>query len=155
MNTELKRLHPVIRDLTVADLARINEIEQSAYPFPWTAGIFADCLRVGYDCTGLQVGSILIGYAIQSQAAGESHLLNLCVAPSWQGMGYGSILLEQAIRLATGQGCDHMFLEVRPSNPAGLGLYERRGFVILGRRPNYYRTDDGREDAIIMSLSLN
>jgi ribosomal-protein-alanine N-acetyltransferase len=145
----------VIRDLTVADLARINEIEQSAYPFPWTAGIFADCLRVGYDCTGLQVGSILIGYAIQSQAAGESHLLNLCVAPSWQGVGYGSILLEQAIRLATSQGCDHMFLEVRPSNPAGLGLYERRGFVTVGRRPNYYRTDGGREDAIIMSLSLN
>lgn len=145
----------MIRDLTVSDLARINEIEQSAYPFPWTAGIFADCLRVGYDCTGLQVGTILIGYAIQSQAAGESHLLNLCVAPSWQGMGYGSILLEQAIRLATSQGCDHMFLEVRPSNPAGLGLYERRGFVTLGRRPNYYRTDDGREDAIVMSLSLN
>jgi ribosomal-protein-alanine N-acetyltransferase len=155
VNTELKRLHPVIRDLTVADLARINEIEQSAYPFPWTAGIFADCLQVGYDCTGLQVGSILIGYAIQSQAAGESHLLNLCVAPSWQGVGYGSILLEQAIRLATSQGCDHMYLEVRPSNPAGLGLYERRGFVTLGRRPNYYRTDGGREDAIIMSLSLN
>ena len=154
MNTKLKRLHPLIRSLTVSDLARINEIEQSAYPYPWTAGIFADCLRVGYDCTGLQVGSILIGYAIQSQAAGESHLLNLCVAPSWQGMGYGSILLEQAIRLAKNQGCDSMFLEVRPSNPVGLALYERRGFDTLGRRPNYYRTDDGSEDAIIMSLSL-
>jgi len=154
VNTKLKRLHPLIRSLTVSDLARINEIEQSAYPYPWTAGIFADCLRVGYDCTGLQVGSILIGYAIQSQAAGESHLLNLCVAPSWQGMGYGSILLEQAIRLAKNQGCDSMFLEVRPSNPVGLALYERRGFDTLGRRPNYYRTDDGSEDAIIMSLSL-
>lgn len=154
MNTELKRLHPLIRGLTVSDLARINEIEQSAYPYPWTAGIFADCLRVGYDCTGLQVGSILIGYAIQSQAAGESHLLNLCVAPSWQGMGYGSILLEHAIRVAKNQGCDSMFLEVRPSNPVGLSLYERRGFDTVGRRPNYYRTDDGREDAIIMSLSL-
>jgi ribosomal-protein-alanine N-acetyltransferase len=155
VNTELKKLHPLIRGLTVSDLPRINEIEQSAYPFPWTDGIFADCLRAGYDCTGLQVGSILIGYAIQSQAAGESHLLNLCVAPSWQGMGYGSILLERAIHLATTQGCDHMFLEVRPSNPVGLGLYERRGFVTVGRRPRYYRSDNGREDAIIMSLCLN
>lgn len=154
MNTELKRLHPLIRDLTVSDLERVNEIEQSAYPYPWTAGIFADCFRVGYTCSGLQAGSVLIGYAIQSQAAGESHLLNLCVAPSWQGMGYGSLLLEHAIRVAKNQACESMYLEVRPSNPIGFGLYERRGFVIIGRRPNYYRADDGREDAIVMSLSL-
>jgi ribosomal-protein-alanine N-acetyltransferase len=97
---------------------------------------------------------VLIGYAIQSHAAGESHLLNLCVAPAWQGMGYGSLLLEHSIRIARKQGCDSMFLEVRPSNPIGFGLYERRGFVTLGRRPDYYRSDDGREDAIIMSLAL-
>jgi len=154
MNIEAKRLHPLIRNLTVADLERINEIEQSAYPYPWTAGIFADCLRVGYECTGLQVGPVLIGYAIQSQAAGESHLLNLCIAPDWQGMGYGTLLLEHAIFIARENECASMFLEVRPSNPAGVGLYVRKGFVALGRRPNYYRSDDGREDAIIMSLTL-
>jgi ribosomal-protein-alanine N-acetyltransferase len=148
------RPHPLIRKLTEADLDRVNEIEQSAYPYPWSAGIFADCFRVGYDCSGLQVGRTLIGYAIQSHAAGETHLLNLCVAPDWQGMGYGSLLLEHAIRLARKQGCTSMFLEVRPSNPVGLSLYERRGFKVLGRRPDYYRSDGGREDAIVMSLSL-
>ena len=154
MSTELKRLHPLIRDLSFSDLDRVHEIEQSAYPYPWTAGIFADCFKVGYHCSGLQVGPTLIGYAIQSQAAGESHLLNLCVDPIWQGMGYGSLLLEHAIRVAKNLGCGGMFLEVRPSNPVGIGLYERRGFVTLGRRPDYYRSDDGREDAIIMNLNL-
>ena len=155
MSSQPDRQHPLVRVLTAADLERVNEIEQSAYPYPWSPGIFADCFRVGYDCSGLQVGRLLIGYAIQSHAAGESHLLNLCVAPEWQGMGYGSLLLEHAIRLARHQGCVSMFLEVRPSNPAGLSLYRRRGFETLGRRPGYYRSDDGREDAIVMSLSLD
>ena len=154
MSSQPERLHVLVRDLTVADLDRVNQIEQSAYPYPWTEGIFADCLRVGYQCSGLQAGSLLTGYAIQSHAAGECHLLNLCVAPDWQGAGYGSVLLEHAIRVARQQQCDRMYLEVRPSNPVGFGLYERRGFVTLGRRPDYYRSDEGREDAIIMSLTL-
>ena len=97
MIADPKALHNLVRELGEADLDRIMEIEQSAYPFPWTSGIFADCIRVGYECSGLQVGPTLIGYAIQSQAAGESHLLNLCVAPDWQGLGYGTMLLDHGL----------------------------------------------------------
>jgi len=154
MNADPKSLHAVIRSLSGADLDRIIEIEHSAYPFPWTRGIFTDCIRVGYDCSGLQVGPTLIGYTIQSQAAGENHLLNLCITPDWQGNGYGSLLLDHAIRLAKEQSCSCMFLEVRPSNPAGLGLYERKGFSAVGQRPDYYRSDNGREHAIVMRLDL-
>jgi len=47
-----------------------------------------------------------------------------------------------------------MFLEVRPSNPAGMGLYERKGFSAVDQRPGYYRSDNGREDAMVMRLDL-
>jgi ribosomal-protein-alanine N-acetyltransferase len=154
MAADPKTLHTLIRTLSAEDLDRLMEIEQAAYPFPWTRGIFADCIRVGYDCTGLQVGMILIGYTIQSKAAGESHLLNLCIAPDWQGNGYGRLLLDHAIRLAGEQDCSSMFLEVRPSNPAGLSLYEQKGFSVVGQRPGYYRSAEGREDAIVMRLDL-
>ena len=154
MSADPETLHGLIRNLHKADLDRIIEIEHSAYPYPWSSGIFADCIRVGYDCSGLQVGTLLIGYAIQSQAAGESHLLNLCVAPDWQGSGYGTLLLDHAIRLARIQACDFMFLEVRPSNPVGMSLYERKGFSIVGERRDYYRTDKGRENALVMKLDL-
>jgi ribosomal-protein-alanine N-acetyltransferase len=154
MIADPKTLHTLIRSLNEADLERIIEIEHAAYPFPWTRGIFADCIRVGYDCSGLQVGPVLIGYTIQSQAAGENHLLNLCIAPDWQGHGYGNMLLDHAIRLARNQACICMFLEVRPSNPSGLKLYERKGFAVVGQRPDYYRSDAGREDAIVMRLDL-
>ena len=145
----------MIRPLVEDDLDRVIEIELSAYPFPWTQGIFADCIRVGHDCSALQAGHALIGYVVQTHAAGESHLLNLCISPQWQSNGYGSLLLDHAIRRARRHYCSNMFLEVRPSNPAGIGLYQRKGFGVVARRPAYYRAGEGqREDAIIMRLDL-
>ena len=170
MSVEAKAVHPLIRPLTWGDLDRIMEIELAAYPVPWTRGIFGDCIRVGYDCWGLQLEGELIGYSIQTDAAGEAHLLNLCVAPDWQGRGYGGTLLENAIRIARRHGCRHMFLEVRPSNLAGIALYTKRGFAVIARRPGYYSVSAAgadrpafgderdplsqREDALVMQLDL-
>lgn len=154
MNPETAVSHTLLRRLNEDDLDRIIEIETASYPYPWTRGIFADCLRVGYDCWGLQESKLLIGYCIQTQAAGENHLLNLCVAPGWQSRGFGTLLLNHAVRLARMQNCFCIFLEVRPSNPAGLRLYERNGFVMVGERPDYYRSDEGKENAIVMKKEL-
>ncbi|MGK2927588.1 MAG: ribosomal protein S18-alanine N-acetyltransferase [Lysobacterales bacterium] len=158
MSAEPAPFHPLLRPLSSGDLDRAMEIELSAYPFPWTRGIFNDCLRVGYDCWGLQLGSRLAGYSVQADAAGESHLLNLCVDPAWQRRGLGRMLLENAVRIARAHRCASMYLEVRPSNPAGVALYAAQGFAVIGRRPDYYsaRTADGegREDALVMRLPL-
>ena len=137
------------------DINRIHEIEQLAYPFPWSRGIFVDCLRVGYACFGLQFGKVLSGYSIASWAAGEAHLLNLCVHPDWQRRGYGSLLLEYMINHVARHEAEAMFLEVRASNPRAAALYENRGFEVIGRRPLYYKAGEGREDAIVMRLALD
>ena len=167
MSADPKLLHPLLRPLGWGDLDRVMEIELAAYPFPWTRGIFGDCLRVGYDCWGLQIGGRLAGYAIQSDGAGECHLLNLCVAPELQRRGLGRLLLENAIRIARSRHCHSMYLEVRPSNPAGIALYSAMGFRVVGRRPGYYSasaltgpsggaaTGHGREDALVMQLELD
>ena len=154
MAADPETLHPLMRRLAEEDLDRVMEIELSAYPHPWTRGIFSDCIRVGYDCWGLQLGARLAGYAILTHAAGESHLLNLCIAPAWQGRGLGRLLLGHAVRLAREQACSHMFLEVRPSNQAGIALYRNNGFEVVGTRPGYYRSDEGKEDAIVMRRAL-
>jgi ribosomal-protein-alanine N-acetyltransferase len=39
-------------------------------------------------------------------------------------------------------------LEVRPSNEAAIGLYEKLGFAVMGRRKQYY--EDNGEDALIL-----
>ena len=158
MSAEPSPCHPLLRPLDAGDLDHVMEIELAAYPFPWTRRIFTDCLRVGYDCWGLQMGSRLAGYSVQSDAAGESHLLNLCVDPEWQRRGFGRMLLENAVRIARSHRCASMYLEVRTSNPAGFALYAAQGFEVVGRRRDYYsaRTADGqgREDALVMRLDL-
>ena len=154
MSVSAENIHFLVRRLDDDDLDRVMAIEQEAYPHPWTRGIFSDCLRVGYECWGLQVGPELAGYAVFNHAAGECHLLNLCVAPAWQSRGLGTLLLGHCIRLATGYGCGSMFLEVRPSNPAGLRLYQANGFEVIGERPGYYTAGEGREDAIVMRRGL-
>ena len=154
MSVRPEVVHPLVRKLNNDDLDRIMEIEEAAYPYPWTRGIFTDCLRVGYDCWGIQLGGSLVGYSIQSHVAGENHLLNLCVAAEFQNQGIGKILLDQAIRLAGRQGCFCVFLEVRPSNTVAVGLYLRSGFKTVSERPNYYQLDKGKESAIVMRLDL-
>lgn len=146
--------HPLIRRLTIADIDRIIDIERAAYPFPWTRGNFVDCLSSAYACFGLQLGKQLAGYSIFHWAAQEAHLLNLCVDPKWQGMSYGSLLLERTINYVTIKGNQSMFLEVRASNSRAVTLYQNRGFFVIGCRRGYYRADGGREDAVVMRLDL-
>ena len=137
------------------DVDRIYAIEQIAYPFPWSRAIFEDCFRVGYECYGLKIGKELIGYTFFSFAAGEAHLLNLCIHPDWQHRGFGSLLLEYAINHVARLDNETMFLEVRQSNPRAATLYQKRGFRVIGRRRSYYKADGGRrEDAIVMRLDL-
>ena len=137
------------------DVDRIYAIEQLAYPFPWSRGIFVDCLQADYACYGLQIGRDLAGYTVFNWAAGEAHLLNLCIHPDWQHRGYGSLLLEYTINHVARLGIESMFLEVRASNMRAAALYQNRGFRVIGRRPLYYKAGERREDATVMLLKLS
>lgn len=142
------------RPMTEADLPAIMAIELAAYPFPWTEGILRDCLRVGYNCWVYETADGIQGYGVMSVAAGEAHILNLCVRPTEQGKGLGKRLLAYIISLARRHGADTLLLEVRPSNLAALGLYRSVGFNEVGTRKGYYPAEQGREDALILALAL-
>lgn len=136
------------------DLDDVLAIEEDVYPFPWTKGIFHDCLHVGYCCRVLKSNSKVVAYSIMSAAAGEAHLLTIVVARSEQGKGFGLILLNKMIQLAVSHQVTIMYLEVRPSNKKAIQLYHQRGFNEVGVRNNYYPAESGREDALIMALDL-
>jgi [ribosomal protein S18]-alanine N-acetyltransferase len=143
-----------LRPMQAADLDAVLALELRAYPFPWTRGIFEDCLRAGYPAWVLHEGAAILGYAVLSVAAGEGHILNVCVDPALQRRGHGRRLLRALLHLARGRGAQRLFLEVRPSNPGAIALYESEGFNEIGRRPRYYPAHDGREDAIVMAMEL-
>ncbi|MFP5507132.1 MAG: ribosomal protein S18-alanine N-acetyltransferase [Gammaproteobacteria bacterium] len=142
------------RPMTEADLEQIMDIERRAYPYPWTPGILRDCLRVGYCCWLYEAGGAIHAYGVMSVAAGEAHILNLCVRAESQGQGLGAKMLGQLIALARRHGADTLLLEVRPSNLPALRLYRGLGFNEVGTRKNYYPAEDGREDALILALAL-
>ena len=146
--------HPLIRRLDLDDVDQVYRIERLAYPFPWTRGLFVDCMNAGYAFFGLQIGQELAGYTIFNWAAGEAHLLNLCIHPEWQHRGYGSLLLEYTINHAARNGNEAIYLEVRTSNTHAARLYRNRGFRVIGSRRSYYQSGDGREDAIVMRLAF-
>ncbi len=144
-------LRPMRRD----DLNAVHAIEAVSYPFPWTRGVFADCLRVGYCCRVAEVDGELGGYMILSAGAGEAHLLNLCVAPVARGAGLARVLLDGALVEAQLLRAGRLFLEVRPTNTRAVELYRKNGFRTIGKRPGYYPADDGREDALVMVRHLD
>jgi [ribosomal protein S18]-alanine N-acetyltransferase len=136
------------------DLDIVWAIERRAYDYPWSRGIFIDCLRVPYVCEILEEGDQVLGYAIMSLGGDEAHLLNLCLDESAQGRGLGKLVLDHLMRRATLEGVRVLYLEVRPSNARAIKLYRRAGFARIGVRRNYYRAAAGREDALVLARSL-
>lgn len=143
-----------MRPMHEDDLPAIHLIESRAYEFPWTIGIFRDCLRADYPAWLMYSGSRIVGYFLMSIAAGEAHVLNICVAPELQGQGHGRRLLHALLKVARGRNVARVFLEVRPSNLNAIALYHDEGFNEIGRRPRYYPAKDGREDALVMAMEL-
>ena len=144
-----------LRAMASADVPHVLEIEKRAYEFPWTEGIFRDCMNVGYSSwivTG--PGGEVLAYALMSMAVGEAHILNLCVEPAYHQQGLGRFLLMHLQRLARAAGMDIVLLEVRKSNAAALALYEAQGFRRLGVRKAYYPARVGREDAWLLGWDI-
>ena len=158
MSAELdrRRLMPNVRfrPMTLTDVGGVIAVERAAYMFPWSEGVFRDCIRVGYLCRVVEYSGGISGYAIMSFGAGEAHILNICISDQLRGYGVGRKLMNYLLERARGAGMDDVFLEVRPSNSIAINLYESLYLVRVGARKGYYQSAGGREDAWVYKLSL-
>jgi len=145
----------LIRTMLPADLAAVARLESATYAFPWSEGIFRDCLRAGYYCRVVESAGECVGYSVLSSGAGEAHVLNLCVAEACRRRGIGGRLLQDMTEFAQGAGARDIYLEVRPSNAGALRLYRSRGFAQVGIRRAYYQAVGGREDAVVLRKALS
>ena len=144
-----------IRVMVYDDLKQTSDIERRSYDFPWSHGVFRDCLLAGYNCIVIERADLVVGYAILSIAAGEAHILNLCVDPQYRHIRYGARLLDEVLLRARHAEVNEIFLEVRPSNTAAIALYKKKGFHQITQRPAYYQAKGGREDAAVLCKVLN
>lgn len=144
-----------LRPMAQEHLDSVVDIERRAYLFPWTEGIFQDCLKVGYSAWVITSPTDeVLAYGLMSMAVGEAHILNLCVEPGCQRTGIGRFLLTHLQRLARGANMDLILLEVRRSNEAAIALYLGMGFSKLGVRKGYYPAREGSEDALLLGFEL-
>ena len=143
-----------IRTMVHDDLPLVSDIERRSYEFPWSHGVFRDCLLAGYNCIVLVRGEEIAGYGVLSVVAGEAHILNLCVDPIYRELGYGERLLTEVLGRARSAKVKEVFLEVRPSNASALSLYRKQGFRQIAKRPAYYQAIEGREDAAVFAKTL-
>ena len=137
-----------------SDVGDVVATERAAYQFPWSEGIFRDCLRVGYVCRVVSVEDRVVGYGVMSVGAGEAHILNLCVLEAYRSRGIGKSLLGYLLDRGAAAGMSEAFLEVRPSNTSAIRLYQSLGFEQVGMRRGYYQAVGGREDAAVLKLPL-
>lgn len=143
-----------LRPMNEEDLDQIMVIEEQTYQFPWTRGIFRDCLHVGYCCWVYEMDNAIEAYGVMSIGAGEAHILTVVVSEECRGQGLGRMMIKQLLVIAEHHNVKTVLLEVRPSNRVAIQLYENLGFSEVGLRPGYYPAEDGREDAMIMAMPL-
>jgi ribosomal-protein-alanine N-acetyltransferase len=144
----------LIRPMSENDVSEVIAVERASYQFPWSEGIFRDCLRVGYVCRVVTVNDAIIGYGVMSVGAGEAHILNLCIGDLYRCRGVGRRLLTYLVDRGAAAGMSEAFLEVRPSNTSAIRLYLSVGFEQVGMRRGYYQAAGGREDAAVLKLAL-
>lgn len=154
MSAVLKTGEYTLRPMDFNDLAGVMYVEERAYPFPWTEGIFRSCLKVKYPSWVIEKEGRLVGHGLAMIQVGECHILNITIDPDYQGQGLGRKLLQHFLQLSIKHDAQTAFLEVRVSNEVALKLYESEGFHRIGFRKDYYKDAGNREDAIVMAKEL-
>ncbi len=156
-----------LRPLTVADIDAVARLERELFGrSAWSVAMVreelttADRWYVGLDDAdprgvgpvGSARGGGLLGYAGASFDGEVVEVMTIGVATRAQRRGLGAQLLAALMAQATTLGAAAVMLEVRVDNDPAIALYERAGFVVLGRRRRYYQPED--VDAFTMRAIL-
>jgi ribosomal-protein-alanine N-acetyltransferase len=143
-----------LRACALADVEAMAQLESRASAYPWSETQYREALLAGNQGWGLEQQDKLIGCALTMSVLDEAELLNLLIEPQQQGQGLGKTLLQYLMQQLRQQGIARLLLEVRASNQRARALYQHTGFRETGLRKHYYRSDDGREHAILMEAAL-
>ena len=144
----------IIRRMRENDLESVYQVEKQAHIQPWSLKVLSECFHSDYLCFVATNGIPVCGHIILSTILDESHLLNVCVSLEHQGNGVGYNLICEGIAQVSQVGAKKMFLEVRRSNIAAIGLYKSLGFLEVGVREDYYRNSRFKEDALVFALDI-
>ena len=132
METEIKRMTP-------EDVPKAAALEEKCFPFPWSEDAITEELEnEKASFFSAYADGKFVGHAGMISALGEGNVCNVAVDPSARRCGVGTSLVKALIDEGKRRDLDVIMLEVRASNAPAIALYEKLGFVEVGRRRNFY-----------------
>ena len=143
----------IIRQMRQEDVPAIAELEKLCFSDPWSQNSIASELdnRLSYWLVA-EDNDRIIGYVGSQSVLDGADMMNLAVVPDCRRQGVGEALVKALADYLRNNRIVALLLEVRVSNAPAIGLYEKLGFVQVGRRPRYYTNP--REDALILRKEL-
>ena len=134
-------------------VAQVAVLEAICFRDPWSEKSVASELSnpLSHWLVAVEADTVL-GYIGSQTVLDESDMMNVAVSPDYRRQGIGEKLVNALCADLKAQGNNCLTLEVRVSNLPAIALYEKMGFVEVGRRPNYYHNP--KEDALIMRKML-
>lgn len=145
----------IFSPITQNDVGTLMPIENDCHSHPWSEKTFNSCIGGRYFGYYLKDdNNTVIGFYVGEYILGEATLMDICIAPAFQGNGYGKHLLEHYNNQAKLLGAEKLLLEVRAKNISALMMYINDGYAEIARRTGYYPSAIGYEDAIVMQKSL-
>jgi len=151
-------LHWNLSGLSLYDVEQILEIEEASFKAPWSRTLFLEELacKTAFNYVVKSAGSekheFVIAYICSRIIGCEMSILRIAVSPKWRNLGIASWLLDKCFKISLDKGVTSVFLEVRESNGAAIALYDKQGFISVGKRPAYY--PETREDAVVLMKKL-
>jgi len=138
-------------------LDEIARIERESFPVPWKREFFESELDEAFRYARVLARPdgpppVVGGYLFAISLYDEFHINKIATDTRLRQLGYGRMLLEDALSRARSVRAAAVTLEVRVSNGPAREFYRSYGFREAYRRRGYYQ--DG-EDAFAMVLPLD
>ena len=132
----------LIREMTLADLPAVAEVDASAFDLIWRNSLpsVEQAHHQALLATVAEADGQVIGYQLSTRNPLGAHLARLAVRPAAQGRGLGRALVADLTHRATQLGISHITVNTQSDNRTSLALYARNGFRETGERfPVYQR----------------
>lgn len=125
----------MITDLKPTDIEALCELDRACFGIAWTREALLEELS---HSDALNLAVLPKAAILTRQIAGERWIFRIMTHPDFRRQGLAEKLLKALPK-------EPLWLEVNVLNTGAISFYEQAGFIIVGRRPNYYP-----EDALVM-----